>query len=94
MYLVLINGSNNSGKDQFVEYFIKHYEFKSINMSTIDRIKEISKKYFGWNGKKTPEARKFLAEMKKIWAEFNNGPFNYMVNEIKQHYEKLDKKDK
>ena len=93
MYII-ISGSNNSGKDQFVDFFIKHYEFKATNMSTIDRIKDLSKKYFGWNGKKTEEARKFLAEMKKIWAEFNNGPFNYMINEIKEHHEKLDKKDK
>lgn len=94
MYVIILNGSNSSGKDNFAQFFIKHYEFKATNMSTIDYIKDLSKKYFGWNGKKTPEARKFLAEMKKIWAEFNNGPFNNMINEIKEHYEKLDKKDK
>jgi len=73
--LILINGANNSGKDQFVEFFAKHYKFKTVNLSTIDRVKELSEQYFGWNGKKTEEARKFLAEMKRIWAEFNNGPF-------------------
>jgi hypothetical protein len=94
MLIIIISGSNNSGKDQFVEFFMKHYEYKSINMSTIDRIKELSLKYFGWNGKKTDAARKFLAEMKKIWAKFNNGPFIYMNMKIKEHYSKLNKKDK
>lgn len=94
MLVILINGSNRSGKDNFVEFFIKHYQYKAINMSTIDRVKEISGKYFGWNGRKTEEARKFLSEMKRIWAEFNNGPFDYMVDKIKSHYSKLPKKDK
>lgn len=94
MYIILINGANRSGKDNFVEFFIKHYEFKATNMSTIDIIKEIAKKHFGWNGKKTDEARKFLSEIKRIWAEYNNGPFNYMIEEINKHYKKLTKKDK
>lgn len=94
MLIIIISGANQSGKDQFVEYFIKHYEFKAINMSTIDKIKEISKKHFGWNGKKTEAARKFLAEIKRVWAEFNNGPFIDMTNQIKNYYSKLNKKDK
>ena len=94
MYVIVVNGANRTGKDNFVNFFIKHYEFKATNMSTIDRVKEIAEKYFGWNGKKTDEARKFLAEMKRIWAEYNNGPFNYMVKEMKEYHSKLDKKDK
>jgi hypothetical protein len=94
MLVIVINGSNNSGKDNFVEFFMKHYEFKSVNMSTIDRVKELTRKYFGWDGKKTEPARKFLAEMKRVWAEYNNGPFVFMVERIKEHYVKLNKKDK
>jgi hypothetical protein len=94
MLVILINGANNSGKDNFVEFFMKHYENKAVNFSTIDRIKILSKKYFGWNGKKTEDARKFLAEMKRIWAEFNNGPFLWTINKIELHYSKLNKKNK
>lgn len=94
MYVIVVNGSNQSGKDQFVEFFGKHYEFKSLNWSTIDKVKELASKNFGWNGKKTEEARKFLSEMKRIWSEFNNGPFIYMTKKIKSHYSKLSKKDK
>lgn len=94
MYVIVINGSNQSGKDQFVEFFGKHYEFKSLNWSTIDKVKELASKNFGWNEKKTEEARKFLSEMKRIWSEFNNGPFIYITKKIKNHYSKLNKKDK
>lgn len=94
MMIIILNGSNSTGKDNFANFFIKHYEFKATNMSTIDRIKEIAIKYFGWNGRKTDEARRFLAEMKRIWAEYNNGPFLYMTKKIKEHYSKLNKKDK
>lgn len=94
MLIVIVSGANNSGKDNFVDFFIKHYEYKAMNFSTIDRVKELSEKYFGWNGKKTEEARKFLAEMKRIWAEYNNGPFLYTVRKIKGHYSKLNKKNK
>lgn len=92
--IVIISGSNNSGKDQFVEFFIEQYRYKAFNWSTIDEIKLLSKKHFDWNGKKTEPARKFLAEMKRIWAEFNNGPFTHMVKKIKYHSEKLNKKNK
>ena len=94
MIIILLNGANNSGKDQFANFFAKHYESKCINLSTIDRVKELSKKYFGWNGKKDNESRKFLSEMKRIWSEFNNGPFLYMVEKIKENNLKLEKKDK
>ena len=94
MMIVIISGANNSGKDNFVEFFIEQYRYKAFNWSTIEYIKELSKKYFGWNGKKTEPARKFLAEMKKIWAEFNNGPFNHMVKKIKSHSGKLNKKNR
>lgn len=92
--VIIINGSNSSGKDNFAESFIKHYKYPAVNVSTIDRVKELAIKYFGWDGKKTEPARKFLAEMKQIWAEFNNGPFLYTVSEIKKIESSLKKKDK
>ena len=81
-------------KDNFVNFFKKNYEYKCVNWSTIDKVKKISKRNFGWNGKKTDDARLLLAEIKRIWTEFNNGPFEDMVTKISNHYNKLDKKDK
>jgi len=92
--IVIINGSNNSGKDQFVEFFIKHYKYGAVNMSTIDKVKKIAIKHFGWDGKKDEKSRKFLANIKKNWADYNNGPFLYMVKKIKEKSLLLDKKNK
>lgn len=94
MRIIIINGSASTGKDNFVNYFKKHYNFKCFNWSTIDKVKKVSKRNFGWNGKKTEDARLFLSEIKRVWSEFNNGPFEDMVNKISKSYEKLEKNDK
>lgn len=94
MKVIIINGSASVGKDQFANFFKKHYKHKSVNWSTIDKVKKVSKKHFGWNGKKTNEARLFLSEIKRVWSEFNNGPFEDINNKIFNHYSKLNKKDR
>lgn len=93
MKIVILNGSARNGKDQFANFFKKKYKYKCVNWSTIDKVKNVSKRNFGWNGKKTDEARLFLSEIKRVWSEYNNGPFVDMTNKISDHYSKLDKKD-
>lgn len=93
MKIVILNGSARSGKDQFANFISKEYE-KCVNWSTIDKVKKVAEKNFNWDGKKTNEARKFLSEIKRIWSEYNNGPFEDIVNKIDKHNNKLDKKDK
>ena len=94
MKVIIINGSAQTGKDQFANFFNKHYDYKSVNWSTIDKVKKISKRNFGWNGKKTDEARRFLSEMKRIWSEFNNGPFEDMVQKISKYNSNLPKSER
>jgi polyhydroxyalkanoate synthesis regulator phasin len=94
MRVIIINGSGRVGKDQFTNYVKKHYDGKCLNWSTIDKVKKISKRNFGWGGIKTDEARRFLSEMKRIWSEYNNGPFLDMVKQISNFNSKLNKKDK
>jgi glutamyl-tRNA reductase len=94
MKVIIVNGAARNGKDNFVIYFKKNYKYKCINWSTIDKVKKVSKRNFGWKGEKTNEARKFLSEIKRIWGEYNNGPFMNMVDRISEHYSKLDKKER
>lgn len=94
MFVIIVNGSSRTGKDNFAKFFMEQYKYKAYSWSTIDDVKEISKKNFGWNGKKTEEARRFLANIKKAWAEYNNGPFENMKNKINKHYSRLNKKNK
>lgn len=94
MKIIIINGSAESGKDQFVEYFKKNYKNKCFNLSTIDKVKKITMKNFGWNGEKTEESRKFLSDVKKLWSDFNNGPFEDMIKQIEKYQSKLGNKER
>jgi glutamyl-tRNA reductase len=93
MKVIIVNGSARSGKDQFANYVKKHYDHKCLNWSTIDKVKKISKRNFGWNGKKTDQARKFLSEIKRIWSEYNNGPFEDMIKKISTHSSKSEENE-
>jgi len=94
MKIIIVNGSSGVGKDEFANLFKKNYQNKCYNWSTIDKVKKISKNNFGWNGDKTDEARKFLSEIKRIWTEFNNGPFIHMKKKILKHHSNLEKNHK
>lgn len=93
MKVIIVNGAAKNGKDKFVNFCMKNHK-NSVNWSTIDKVKKVAKNSFDWDGKKTDEARKFLSEMKRIWSEYNNGPFNHMVNKISKNQSKLNDKDK
>ena len=93
MRIIILNGSAKSGKDQFAKFCKKHHN-ECVNWSTIDKVKKIAKRNFGWDDKKTDEARLFLSEIKRVWSEFNNGPFEDMIKKIDNHYSKLDEKEK
>ena len=93
MKIIVVNGSASVGKDNFVNFFKKHYKYGSVNWSAIDKVKKIAKRNFGWDGKKTDKARKFLSDIKRIWIEYNNGPFEDINDKISKHLYKLDKKD-
>lgn len=86
--VVIINGHPKSGKDKFV-WFCKKYckkmDIKIHNFSTVDKVKKAAKK-LGWDGEKTDEARKFLADVKRVWTSYNDGPFNTTVERIDKKY--------
>ena len=93
----IINGYPGSGKDTFVEkiskvgndtnfcnsHFFKCLQkgFGTINTSTIDPIKNVAKN-LGWKGEKTPEARKFLSEMKRIVTEYNDYTSKKIISDV------------
>lgn len=93
----IINGYPESGKDTFVDivtnigiYFDKHDKytgalkegFLTINSSTVDIIKHVAK-ILGWDGVKTPEARKFLSDLKDLSTNFNDYPNQKIINDVK-----------
>lgn len=76
--VIVINGVGASGKDTFCNIIAEKYKVK--NVSSIDPIKEIAKSA-GWNGEKTPESRKLLSELKRVFTEYNELPNNYIVEQ-------------
>ncbi len=73
----IINGAGGAGKDTLCDIASKYH--KTVNISSVDPIKKIAAQN-GWQGEKTPEARKFLSELKRVFTEYNDLPLNYTLN--------------
>lgn len=76
--VIIINGNGGVGKDTLCDFAGEFYNVLSI--SSITPIKEIASKY-GWDGQKDSKSRKFLSDLKKVFVEYNDLPFIYLVNE-------------
>ncbi len=77
--VVIINGNGGVGKDTLCEFAKDVFTIR--NISAITPIKEIAAAH-GWNGEKDAKARKFLADLKAAFIEYNDLPFLY----IKEQY--------
>ena len=80
--VLVINGAGGVGKDTLCEFSAKHFRVK--NISSVDPIKEIAR-YCGWTGVKDDRARRFLADLKQLTAEYNDFPTNW----ARAEYEKF-----
>lgn len=81
MKVVIINGSAGVGKDTFCNICAK--KVFVANISSVDEVKEIAK-VCGWNGEKDEHSRKFLSDLKAVLTEYNDGPFKYLVQRVKE----------
>lgn len=82
--VMVINGRGGVGKDALCDALAK--QFKVINKSSVDPIKEIAASY-GWKGEKTPKARKFLADLKQVFVEYNDLPTAYLLEQYQKFME-------
>lgn len=73
--IVVINGKGGAGKDTLCASFGETH--KVMNVSAIDPIKEIARQH-GWNGEKDDAARRFLAELKRAFVNYNDLPTEYL----------------
>ena len=78
--VVIINGKGGVGKDTLCNIIGKKYAVK--NVSSITPIKEIAK-IGGWKGGKENKDRKILADLKKLFIDYNDLPFLYLKKEMK-----------
>lgn len=80
--VVVINGAGGVGKDTLCNAVSEKY--KCCNESSIAPIKEIASKYSNWNGEKDAKSRKFLSDLKLLFSEYNDLPFNYLLNKVNE----------
>lgn len=75
MKVIVLNGYPKSGKTTFAEKCQLIRPGKIYNISMIDAVKTAARA-FDWNHHdKTDRARKFLSDLKDVWTEFNDGPY-------------------
>ena len=79
-HIVIINGSGGVGKDTFVD-LVDNY-ISAYPVSSVEKIKTIAQS-LGWDGGKTEKDRKFLSDLKILSGEYNDLPFNEIINNIK-----------
>lgn len=79
--VIVINGSAGVGKDTICEAVGKHY--RVMNVSSIDPIKKIAFEN-GWNGAKNEKSRKFLADLKQLFVDFNDLPQKYLMEKYRE----------
>ena len=80
----VINGSGGAGKDTLCSLAAKH--FKTVTVSSIDPIKKIAREN-GWNGEKDLKSRKFLADLKQVFSDYNDLPTVYTIDKYKEFLE-------
>ena len=75
----IINGSGGVGKDSVCSAAAQSWQVQ--NISSITPILEVAKTA-GWDGTKTPAARRFLSQLKADCTEFNDLPFRYCMEQF------------
>lgn len=81
--IILINGVAEAGKDKFVSYCQDYSKSPINNTSFIDTTKAMAKESFGWDGGKTDKDRKLLSDLEDIRIEYNNAPFDDIVDKVR-----------
>jgi len=78
----IINGSGGVGKDTVCSAAAQSWKVQ--NISSITPILQVAKAA-GWDGTKTPAARRFLSQLKADCTEFNDLPFRYCTEQLFVH---------
>ena len=82
--IYIVNGAPGCGKTTFENLCTMNIRFSAAEqISTVDFVKDVAK-FCGWNGKKTPENRKFLSDLKALLTEWDNVPYKRVIWEIEQ----------
>lgn len=79
--VIIVNGIPRAGKDSFVNFCLEELGYYGHAISTVDFIKKIAYNV-GWDGQKTPEARKALSDLKDIFSTWLDASYNNIKKAI------------
>jgi hypothetical protein len=91
--VVVLNGVAKSGKDTFVKMVenaaMKDPDYKVVVglTSTIDPIKRVMEKEFGWTGGKTEKDRLFMHNLKMLTTDYCDLSFSHTRHKIDAFFE-------
>ncbi|MDY3617975.1 hypothetical protein [Agathobaculum sp.] len=77
----VINGSGGVGKDTVCSLAARHW--RVCNVSSITPILSVARAA-GWDGQKSPAARRLLSRLKEVCTEYNDLPFQYCWERYQQ----------
>lgn len=80
--VIIINGNGGTGKDTLCGFAAEIY--RTVNVSSAEPVKEIARRYGGWKGEKDEKSRKFLADLKRLFTDYNDLSCKYLVEEYKK----------
>ena len=83
MSIYIVNGAAGSGKTTFEKNVKAIIGDDCYILSTITPIKEIMTT-IGWDGRKDPESRKLMSDLKDLLTKYNDFSFNYICNKIEE----------
>lgn len=79
--VIIINGPGRCGKDTFASFLGEEFDlYKKV--SSVDKIKEMYESIGISKNNKTQEYRVLMSITKKLVAQINNGPTEWMLDEI------------
>ncbi|WP_087064375.1 hypothetical protein [Intestinibacillus massiliensis] len=76
--VIVVNGRGGVGKDTVCALAGQFYKVR--NISSITPIVEIAR-FAGWDGEKTPAARRLLSRLKEVFTEYNDLSFSYCMRQ-------------
>lgn len=85
MIILYLMGGKRTGKDTFSNELNKYIRTEQI--SVVDKVKEIAKKMFGWDGEKDEKGRKLLSDLKDAWDTYNDGTILEVENWLERKKE-------
>lgn len=81
MKIIVLNGVARSGKDTLAHFIEDRHDGDVIHHSTVSTIKRMSYAFFGVDPHiKTNRERKLWSDLKDLWTEYCDGPYNEIVH--------------